>query len=1084
MRFGVLGPLTVWTSGGDEVPVPGAKVRALLADLIAHEGRPVSTDQLVDDLWDGRPPGKPIGTLQAKVSQLRRALEGAEPGGRGLVVSAPAGYLLRTGADGLVDADEFAALVDRARAAGEPRTRVALYAEALQLWRGPAFADFDHQPWARAAITRLEEQQLVALEEHAEVRLALGEHSQLTGELSDLVTRHPLRERLRAAHMRALYRAGRQSEALASYDELRGRLVEELGLDPTDDLAALHLAILRHDPALDLPAPPLPRVRGYLPAALTELVGRADALARVRVQLAANRLVTLTGPGGVGKTRLAIEAAAAMGGTCPDGIWLVELASISRTSDDSIASLARAVSTTLGVREPAGLDELAAVLGPKRSLLVVDNCEHVVDHASDLAQRLLAAAPGLRILATSREPLRLAGEVVWTVPSLEIPDPAAHMNPEALRTFSAVRLFVARARAAAPGFTLDAANAPAVATICQQLDGIPLALELAATRVRSLGVDDLAARLDDRFRALAPGHRGGPPRHQTLQAVIAWSWDLLTEPERAVLRRLGPHAGGFDLDAARAICPGDGLDAARVDELLARLVDRSLVSATAISTGPAPRYRLLESVAAYAVSQLAEAGEADTTRRRHGHYYIELAEQGEHQLRAGSQRAWLERLDHDTANLRRALENATRSHDADLALRLVNAAAWYWFLRGRLREARRSLEIALAIDPGAPTSPSARTRAMAWLAGFSLLVGDPISPVGLAAGQHAALDLCEGIASPRARARAQWFLGFATSDWGDLTASETLVDTALATFRDLGDHWGTAAALSTRAKQAHNRGDLAAVRRNGEQSLALFSDLGDRWGQLQAIEWLGAQAKATGDYDRATRLYQDGLGMAEELGLWPQAADQLSWLGRIALVTGDPARAKTLHEHARRLALDHGYIPGAGFAEVGLGQTARRDGDLDTAERHLQRVLDHIRLTGLETGVADALILSELGFIAEQRGDADTARNLHSDCLAVARKIGDPRTIALALEGLAGAEALAGDPEHAAQLLGAATATRAAAGAPLPPAERFDTDRITTRVRASLSDSALTAALQRGTELAHSDIQLAGLVGQGHRRLG
>ncbi len=1042
MRFGVLGPLAVWTSGNDEVPVPGAKVRALLADLIAHQSRPVSIDQLVDDLWDGRPPGKPVGTLQAKVSQLRRVLDGAQPGGRELVVSVAAGYLLRTGADAVVDADEFAALVDRARAAGEPWTRSALYAEALQLWRGSAFADFDGQPWARAAITRLEEQRLVALEEHAEARLALGEHGRLTGELAELVARHPLRERLRAAHMRALYRAGRQSEALASYDQLRGRLVEDLGLDPGDELAALHLAILRHDPALDLPAPPPLRAPGNLPAALTELVGRADALARVREQLAASRLVTLTGPGGVGKTRLAVEAAASMGGTCPDGTWLVELAPVSRTDDDTITSLVRAVSTTLGIREPAGLDQLAAILGPKRALLVVDNCEHVADQAAELAQRLLAAAPRLRVLATSREPLRLAGEVVWPVPPLEIPDPALDPSPEVLSAFSAVQLFMARAGAAAPGFTLDAANAAAVAAICRRLDGIPLALELAATRVRSLGVDELAARLGDRFRALAPGHRGGPPRHQTLHAVIAWSWELLTGPDRAVLRRLGLQADGFDLDAARAICTGDGVDAAQVDDLLARLVDRSLVAVA--STGPAPRYRLLESVAAYALERLAERDEVDAVHRRYRHHYTELAEHGAQQLRTGSQREWLERLDHDAANLRHALDSAAESRDADGAVRLVDAAAWYWFLRGRLVEARRSLETALAIDNSAPAS-AIRARATAWLAGFSLLLGDPIEAVGPAADGHAALDLCHAIEPPWERARAQWFLGFATSDWGDGTSSEALVDTALATFRRLDDSWGIAAALSTRAKQAHNRGDLAAVCRHGEESLALFRRLGDRWGQLQAIEWLGAQAKATGDYDQATRLYQDGLGMAEELGLWPQAADQLSWLGRVALLTGDPDQATALHEQARRLALDHGYMPGAGFAVLGLGQAARRRGDLDTAKQHLQGVLDHIRHTGLDTGVADALILSELGFIAEQRGEADAARKLHTDCLAIARRIGDPRTIALALEGLAGAEALAGDPEHAAELLATATATRAAAGAPLPPAERFDLDRITAR---------------------------------------
>jgi predicted ATPase len=1068
VRFGLLGPLAVWTSPGERVSVPGAKVRALLADLLVNEGRPVSTGQLVDDLWGDRPPGKPAGTLQAKVSQLRRALEEAEPGARDLVVSVPPGYLVRP-EPGAVDAARFATLAHQARTTDDPGARCALLADALQLWRGPALADFGDEPFARAAITRLEEERLVVLEEHAEARLALGEHSQLAGELGQLVSRHPLRERLRAAHMRALYRAGRQSEALASYGQLRDQLVEDLGLDPSPELVALHLAILRHDPELDAPEPV--RLPGNLPTAFTDLVGRTEAVREVRKQLESNRLVTLTGSGGVGKTRLAVETAAHMQQTCPDGAWLVELAAVGEPGGaDGVGSLAAAVSATLGIREPAAptlvaatepvaaIDRLADVLRPKRSLLVLDNCEHVVEPVAELTQRLLTAAPGLRILATSREPLGLAGEILWTVPPLDVPGPDTETEPDGLSAFSAVQLFVARAAAAAPGFALDATNAPAVAAICRRLDGIPLALELAATRVRGLGVHELTTRLDDRFRVLVSGHRGAPPRQQTLRAVIDWSWDLLTGPERTVLRRLALHPEGCDLDAAQEIC-GDP----DVAETLARLVDRSLVVATDTTTGP--RYRLLESVAAYGAERLAEAGEVDAVRRRHYRYYTDLAERSQHHLRGDGQGEWLERLDREAANLRGALDGAAEDEVADLALRLVDAAAWYWFLRGRLMEARRAFELALAIDGDSPAST--RARVLAWRAGFSLLIGDPVG----AAGQHqAALALCDDIDEPGKRARAQWFLGFATSDWGDLSTSEDLVDRALTAFRALGDGWGIAAALSTWAKQAHNRGDLAAVRRDSEESLQLFRDLGDRWGQIQATEWLGAHAIATGDNDLAARLYREGHRMAEELGLWPEAADQLSWLGRITLLTGDAAQARALHERAMRLAADHGYMPGAGFAEIGLAEAARRQGDLDAAERHLRRVLDHVRQTGLETGVADVLILAQLGFVAEQRGEAAAAGALHLDAFAIARKLGDPRALALALEGLAGAQALAGQHEHAAHLLGAATAARESAGAPLPPAERIDVDRITARLRTALGEADFAAAFRRGSELDPDDL--------------
>jgi predicted ATPase/DNA-binding SARP family transcriptional activator len=1046
------------------VSVPEAKVRALLAELLVYDGRPVSTDELIEDLWKGHPPGKPVGTLQAKVSRLRRVLEDAEPGGRQLVVSVPSGYQLDT-TTAVVDADQFAALAERARATDDLRDRLALLAEALALWRGPAFADLSGEPFGRPAVTRLEEERLVVLEERIEARLGLGEHHQVAGELGELVAQHPLRERLRAAHMRALYRAGRQSEALASYGELRDQLVEELGVDPSPQLAELHLAILRHDPQL---APPRTGpVHGNLPVALTDLIGRATAIAEVTKLLTAHRLVTLTGPGGVGKTRLAVEAAARIGATCPDGAWLVELGPVAphRAAPD-VGSLVTTVNATLeirdapapGARPATAVDRLAGALQAKRSLLVLDNCEHVVEAAAELAQRLLAAAPDLRILATSREPLGLAGEALWIVPPLEAPDPDLDAEAGSLHAFSAVQLFVARAAAAAPGFAVGPTNAAAVAAICRRLDGIPLALELAATRVRGLGVHELATRVDDRFRLLVAAQHGAPPRQQTLRAVIDWSWDLLGPAEQAVLRRLAVPADGCALAGAEQICSGDGVEATDVAPVLARLVDRSMVVMT--DTSGAPRYRLLESVAAYGWHRLVAAGEADEVRRRHRRYHTELTEQAASHLRGPDQQDWLELLDPEGANLRRSLVSAVEDGDSGLALRLVNAAAWYWFLRGRLVDGRQALETALAAarDRGAP----ARARAHAWLTGFTLLAGHVVGSGGRA---REAAALCDAIDQPSERPRTQWFLGFAASDWGDPSTSEELVARALIGSRSVGDDWVVAAALSTRAKLAYLRGDLTAVRDNGEQSLMLFRDIGDRWGQLQATEWLGAQAMAIGDYDRATQLYQDGRHMAEALALWPQAADQMSWLGRVEALVGDPARARGLHARAMQLATDHGYQPGADFAELGLADTARRQGELATAEHYLTRVLDRIHANGLDPGMTDALVFSQLGFVAEQRGDAETARIHHLDSLRIARKLGDPRAIARALEGLAGAHSLTGNHERAAELLGAAGAARSAAGAPLPPALRTDVDRITRRARAALGPAHFTAALNGGTNL-------------------
>ena len=594
----------------------------------------------------------------------------------------------------MVDASQFQDLLNRARTVGDPRARAALLAEALGLWRGGAFADFGDQLFTQAAIGRLEEERLVALEEQAEARLALGDHAQLASELAGLVSRHPLRERLRAAQLTALYRAGRPSEALDSYRELRKRLADELGLDPGAELAALHQAILVADPALRAPVPaPTAAPRTNLPGPFGSLIGRTEAVTTVRTLLASSRLVTLTGPGGVGKTRLAVETAAQQAGLFPDGTWLVELA-----AEAGEADVAELTSAALGLRDsaPPGplADWLAAALESRQMLLVLDNCEHLIGPAAALADRLLRAAPGLRILATSQEPLAIDGEQLWEVPPLELPGPEDGEATVVARA-GAVRLFVARAAAAAPGFTLDGDNARAVAAICRRLDGIPLALELAAARVRALGVHTLATRLDDRFRLLTAGKRGAPARQQTLRAVIDWSWELASEPEQIVLRRLAVHADGCTLTAAEQTCAGDGLDRADVAGLLARLVDRSLVAVTAEGARE-PRYRLFESVAAYGTERLREAGELDRFQRGHRQFYAALAEQARPQLRGDSQRQWLQRLDRESANIRSALDGAIRHREADLALRLAGAMTWYWFLRGRLTEARRALESALA----------------------------------------------------------------------------------------------------------------------------------------------------------------------------------------------------------------------------------------------------------------------------------------------------------------------------------------------------------------------------------------------------
>ncbi|MFF9279820.1 BTAD domain-containing putative transcriptional regulator [Streptomyces griseosporeus] len=1069
MRFGVLGPLAVWDVDGAPVRVSETKVRALLADLLVHEGRPVSPDRLVQDIWGDAVPARAANALQAKVSQLRRAI------GRDLVTRHPAGYALRLGdVPAQVDAARFRHLCAQARLLTDPRARAAALNQALQLWRGPAYADFADEEFVRPAAQRLAEERLTALEDLSEARLESGDPL-LLGEVTELVERHPLRERLRSVQMRALYRAGRQSEAVAAYGELRALLVEELGLDPSPELASLHQAILRQDAAL-LPAAPAPSPQGGtepaggplprcpLPAPRTTLVGRGPALDALARLVSAERLVTLTGPGGVGKTRLALALAHRIAddpdGDVPDGVRLVELGALPAGTAD----LAQAVAAVLGIRQaaaavpqdpdapdapglPAGAGDpagaLTAALRDRRALLVLDNCEHVIDQAADLITTLLDGAPRLRILTTSRESLRVPGETVYPVAPL---DPAA-----------AARLFTERAAAAAPGFPAqphDTATRDAVAEICRRLDGIPLALELAATRVRAMGVRELATRLEDRFRVLASGRRGLPARQQTLRAVIDWSWDLLTVAEQAVLRRLTVFAGGCALPAAEAVCAGDGTAGEEVPDLVGRLVDRSLVEV--VHTADGPRYDLLESVAAYARERLHEAGEFPATAARHACFLAALAEEAEDHLRGPEQRWWLGRLDTESANTRAALGHAVRTGDARVAARLAAALCPWWLMRGRLHEARQALaDVVDTVRLPAPDAAELRILHDA----FALLTGH-LTP------RRDCPE--EDIADPVRRGRTLWLFGYGLHHAGDPDGAHAVGLRALRHCTAADDRWGAAAARALLARTALAAGDLAAAHRDGCAAEEAFRALGDGWGQMQSVPVLAALAEIEGDYTAAADLQSKGLRLAEELGLAAEASACLAGLGRLALLEGDWERAHELHERARHAAAEQGHVYGEVFALMGLALGARRSGDLDGAERHLRAMRDDYP----SSTAGKHLIEVELGFVAAARGLPEQAAAHQARGLVYARRLGEPRALALSLEGSASAAAATGTTAgftRAALLLGAADAARRAAGAPLPPGERADVDGITTAARTALGSAAFTTAFTQGAALSPAD---------------
>ncbi|GHD17720.1 SARP family transcriptional regulator [Nocardiopsis kunsanensis] len=1042
--------------------MPETKIRTLLAVLLAERGRTVLTDRLTDLIWGDSPPRNPLTALQTKVWQLRRVLDAAEPGGRQLIATRNQGYALTADPE-TVDSDRFEALLSNALGTESPADRAASLGEALGLWHGPAFEGFS-DPYFSAVASRLEERRITALEGLGEARLELGDHASVADELSAEMYRHPGRERLCSALMLALYRSGRQSEALAAFSRLRAHLVEELGTDPSGAVLKLYQDILRQEPRLEAPSP---RTRPAVasPAPLTSLIGRDPAVARVQRMLTQDRLVTLHGPGGVGKTRLAMEVAVRSRGDFADGVHVVELAAHDHATGEtprerpSPPSVAEAVARKIGVRDdtnsadggsPGPVERLCAILRDKRTLLVLDNCEHVIDQVAALAEHLLSSATGLRVLTTSRQPLGLLGEHMEAVPPLEVPPAAGGAGPDTLLETGSVQLFVERARAASPGFVLDGSNAGSVATLCRRLDGIPLALELAATRIRALGVHEVSNRLDQRFHLLNVGARRAPGRQQTLRSAIDWSWDLLSGAEAEVLRRSAVHVDGCTIEAAENTCFGGAVSSEEVLGLLSGLVDHALIIPVHGPDGP--RYRLLESVSDYCWEKLRLAGEQDQLLRRHMEHYRGVAEQAETFLRGPQQHVWLERLDTESANLHRALESALRLGESESALRLVNALAWYWILRGRLAEGARALGEALCAT-GIGSFPSLVETARSWHRGISLMSGSPVPD------EHGPPAADERIGDT-GRARAEWFHGAALVNFGHPSEGQALMDAALERFRELDDPWGLAAVLWTQGWRSLEDGDLDALREDSSLSHTLFRDLGDDWGRMQAIGNLAELARINGDLEENAALLHEGLRIAEEFGLWTDVPSRLSKLGHVALLQGDLAHAEEFHRRALEIASEQSNLFWELSARKGLGECARRRGGLVEAEKHLGQALEGYRRIGYLLG--EAQILIELGFVAEFEGDTDRAHAQHVLGLRTADEAGSPLTAALSLEGTAGAHASAGHSTEAARMLGAAEAVRELASLSRPGPQSVDGERIRTALRAAMGEEAFAAAHAEG----------------------
>ncbi|MBV9169692.1 MAG: tetratricopeptide repeat protein, partial [Chloroflexi bacterium] len=609
-----------------------------------------------------------------------------------------------------------------------------------------------------------------------------------------------------------------------------------------------------------------------LPVALTSFIGRERELAEARRLLATARLLTLTGAGGVGKTRLALQLARSVAGVFQDGVWLVDLAPL---TDPTLVP--QAVASMLGVREQPtrSLSQtLAEVLRSRSLLLVLHNCEHLVSACAELAETLLRACPDVRILATSREVLRIGGETTWRVPPLGLPPlsaigagsaddrPSAAMV-QAVEGSEAVQLFVERAAAGVPGFTLSQHNMLTVARICQQLDGLALAIELAAARVSALGMTQLAARIADRFRVLTAGSRTALPQHRTLRATVEWSYALLDEAERRLFERLAVFAGGWTLEAAEAVGAGDGIDSADVMDLLARLVDKSLVVVQESPTGDV-RYRLLETMREYGWECLVKSGAAEPTRRRHALFHLALAERAKPELTGAQPAMWLRQLDHEHDNIRTALHWAIEVGESELGLRLTGAVWRFWFVRGHEREGRRWLEEMLAlaeVDGRAGTW----TRADV-LSGAAALARDQGDYHRAAELAETGLALFREIGDKGGSGWALQHLGCTARDQADYVRAARLLNESVLLFRECGDCRGAAWALHNLARVAREQGDCTAASRLSEESLALFRSRGDKRGIAFVLHHQGCIARDLGDYARAAMLSEESLALCRALG--------------------------------------------------------------------------------------------------------------------------------------------------------------------------------------------------------------------------
>jgi predicted ATPase/DNA-binding SARP family transcriptional activator len=920
----LFGPLQVTSDRGTVVALSSARERALLALLAINAKRTLTSDELIDTIWRHDLPANPKHALQSAMSRLRRTL--SRIGDGNVVVTDTSGYRLADVVD--TDISRFGSLVDSARTLikDDPQRARELFGEAIALSRERPLNDFAYDDWAQPHIAALKEARFAALGDRIELDLGLGRHQDVVPELQRLVTEQPLRDRFRAQLMVALYRSGRQDAALAEFGEARRKLGEELGVEPSAELKRLEQAILDQDPGLDL-EPDLREVAGAgrsqrrsnVPVQLTSFIGRTADIEVLQDLAGEQRLLTLTGPGGTGKTRLAIELAGAIQDWHPDSTWFVDLATIS--SDDQVWS---AIASVRGVREQE-TGELAAVvtrhIGSDRALLVLDNCEHVIVGATSATERLLVECPELRVLATSREPLKAAGEAVWPVAPLRVPQPASSVTSEDLADFDAVALLLDRLTAMDSSFVLDDATAPAVAGICASVEGIPLALELVAARAAALGVVEVSALLTDRLDFLEGGRRNATDRHRTYEATVRWSYDLLETQEKRFFRSLAVFRGGFDMVAAEGV---SGAPTDAVPSLIARLSEVSLIlrDMGAATTG---RYRMLEPVRQAAAKFLVESGEDTLVRAAHYAHYAELASRASRGLRSHDQASWTTIVQTDRANLVVAFENSLASGETEIALTIASALAPYMQVRGQLTEGRRL--VSSAIDTG--TGPDIlRANALTDLAHLSFFQCD-YSQMADYADQ--ALELIDPEDNPVSAAGALAAQGLAALKHRDRAGAHRLLEQSLGLYEQASDSWGAGTALCYLGLVSLDEGDPASARQRFAESLDHLRGRHESWVTAFAMCALGNLARVSGDIDLADSLLTEALAMSQRIDdAWGIGRAE-TYLARLRIDEGELPPAAPLLTDALDRFVRMGDREDTALCFEGIASLAAAAGDAESA---------------------------------------------------------------------------------------------------------------------------------------------------------